>query len=39
LRLDAGHAVEHGSRAVQYAQAALDLDGEVDVAVSMMLMW
>ena len=32
LRLDARHAVEHHHRAVEHAQAALDLDGEVDVA-------
>ena len=32
LRLDAGDAVEHGDRAVEHAQRALDLDGEVDVA-------
>ena len=32
LRLDAGDAVEHRHRAVEHAQAALDLDGEVDVA-------
>ena len=32
LRLDAGDAVEHGDRAVEHAQAALDLDREVDVA-------
>ncbi len=31
LRLDARHAVEHHHRAVEHAQAALDLDGEVDV--------
>ena len=32
LRLDAGDAVEHGDRAVEHAQRALDFDGEVDVA-------
>ena len=32
LRLDAGHAVEDDDRAVEHAQAALDLDGEVHVA-------
>ena len=32
LRLDSGDAVEAGDRAVEDAQAALDLDGEVDVA-------
>ena len=32
LRLDAAHAAEHRDRAVEHAQAALDLDGEVDVA-------
>ena len=32
LRLDAGNAVETGDRAVEDAQRALDLDGEVDVA-------
>src|SRR5207253_8990168 len=32
LRLDAGNAVETGDRAVEHAQATLDLDGEVDVA-------
>ena len=32
LRLDAGDGVEHGDRAVEDAQRALDLDGEVDVA-------
>jgi hypothetical protein len=32
LRLDAGHAVEHRHRAVEYAQGPLDLDGEVDMA-------
>jgi hypothetical protein len=32
LRLNAGHAVEHRDRAVEHAQRALDLDGEVDVA-------
>ena len=32
LRLDAVAAVEHGDRAVEHAQAALDLDREVDVA-------
>ena len=31
LRLDAVAAVEHRDRAVEHAQAALDLDGEVDV--------
>ena len=31
LGLDAGHAVEHDDRAVEHAQAALDLDGEVHV--------
>ena len=32
LGLDALLAVEHGDRAVEDAQRALDLDGEVDVA-------
>ena len=32
LGLDAGDRVEHRDRAVEHAQAALDLDGEVDVA-------
>ena len=32
LRLDAVAAVEHRDRAVEHAQRALDLDGEVDVA-------
>ena len=32
LRLDAGDRVEHRDRAVEHAQRALDLDGEVDVA-------
>ena len=32
LRLDAGDAVEHGDGAVEHAERALDLDGEVDVA-------
>ena len=32
LRLDAGDGVEDGDRAVEHAQAALDLDREVDVA-------
>ena len=32
LRLDAGHGVEQRDRAVEDAEAALDLDGEVDVA-------
>ena len=32
LRLDAGDTVEHGDGAVEDAQRALDLDGEVDVA-------
>ena len=32
LRLDAGDRVEHGDGAVEHAQRALDLDGEVDVA-------
>src|SRR6185312_12977040 len=32
LRLHARHAVEHHHRAVEHAQAALDLDREVDVA-------
>ena len=32
LRLDAGHGVEHGDRAVEHPQRPLDLDGEVDVA-------
>src|SRR5262245_66407685 len=31
LRLNAGHGVEHGDRAVEYTKAALDLDGEIDV--------
>ena len=31
LRLDAGHAVEDDDRAVEHAQAALDLDGEIHV--------
>ena len=32
LRLHAGDRVEHRDRAVEHAQRALDLDGEVDVA-------
>ena len=32
LGLDARHAVEHDDRAVEHAQAALDLDGEVHVS-------
>ena len=32
LRLDAGDGVEHRDGAVEDAQRALDLDGEVDVA-------
>ncbi len=32
LRLDAGDRVEHGDGAVEHAQRALDLGGEVDVA-------
>ena len=32
LRLDTGHAIEDSDRAVEYAQRALHLDGEVDVA-------
>ena len=32
LRLDAADRAEHGDRAVEDAQRALDLDGEVDVA-------
>ena len=32
LRLDAGDGVEQGDRAVEHAERALDLDGEVDVA-------
>src|SRR5438034_1462089 len=32
LRLDAAHAAEDGDRAVEHAEAALDLDREVDVA-------
>ena len=32
LRLHAGDAVEHGDGAVEHAQRALHLDGEVDVA-------
>ena len=32
LRLDARHGVEHGDRAVEHAQRALDFDREVDVA-------
>src|SRR5206468_8304094 len=32
LRLDAADATEHRDRAVEDAQAAFDLDGEVDVA-------
>jgi hypothetical protein len=32
LGLDAGDGVEHRDRAVEHAQRALDLDGEVDVA-------
>ena len=32
LGLDAGDGVEHGDRAVEHAQRALHLDGEVDVA-------
>ena len=40
LRLDTFLAVENGDGAVEHAQAALDLDGEADVAgVSMMLIW
>jgi pyrrolidone-carboxylate peptidase len=40
LGLDALLAVEDGDGAVEDAQRALDLDGEVDVAgVSMMLIW
>ena len=31
LRLHAGHAVEHHDRAVEHAQRAVHLDGEVDV--------
>ncbi len=31
LGLDAGDGVEHGDRAVEHAQRALDFDGEVDV--------
>jgi hypothetical protein len=31
LRLDAGDRIEDGAGAVEHAQAALDLDGEVDV--------
>jgi hypothetical protein len=31
LRLDAGNRVEYGDRPVEHAQAALHLDGEVDV--------
>ena len=31
LRLDAGHRVKQGDRAVEHAQRALHLDGEVDV--------
>src|SRR5207247_11311103 len=31
LRLDAAHAAEDGDRAVEHAEAPLDLDGEVDV--------
>jgi hypothetical protein len=31
LRLDPGHGVVHHAGAVEHAQAALDLDGEVDV--------
>jgi len=38
LRLHATHGAQHGARAVKNAQAALHLDGEVDVSgVSMML--
>ena len=38
LGLDAGDAAQHQDRAVEHAQRALHLDGEVDVAgVSMML--
>jgi len=32
LGLDAGDRVEHGDRAVEHAQRALDFSGEVDVA-------
>ena len=32
LRLHAGDAAQHQDRAVEHAQRALDLDGEVDVA-------
>ena len=32
LRLDARHAVEHHDRAVEHAQRAVHLDGEVDVS-------
>ncbi len=32
LRLDAAHAAEDDHRAVEHAQATLDLDGEIDVA-------
>ena len=32
LRLNAGDRVEHGDRAVEHAQRALDLDGEVHVS-------
>ena len=32
LRLDAGDATEHHHRAVEHAQRALDLDGEVHVS-------
>src|SRR3546814_6809409 len=32
LRLDAGNAVERRDRTVEDAQAALDLDGEIDVS-------
>src|SRR4028118_271394 len=31
-RLDPGDSIEAGDRAVEHSQAALDLDGEVDVA-------
>ncbi len=31
LRLDAGHRIEHGDRAVEHAQRALDFGGEIDV--------
>ena len=32
LRLDAADRAQHGARAVEHAQAALDLDREIDVA-------